>query len=155
MAKINSETLAKMVRLLSSWCVFRQKAHTYHWNVKGKHFRGLHNLFSELYKEAEDHMDEIAERVRQLGEVVPVTLSSASQNTVVTDDNNASTDEGMVEDLLTALAALGVLQTEICMEADDQKDNVSMDLCIQLSKWTDMKSWFLAAFLQKENDSKV
>src|SRR5215813_9820944 len=38
-----------------------------HWNVKGPDFIGLHKLFDEINEEVEDYVDEIAERVMQLG----------------------------------------------------------------------------------------
>ncbi|MGL4494462.1 MAG: Dps family protein, partial [Beijerinckiaceae bacterium] len=38
-----------------------------HWNVKGPHFIGLHNLFDELYAGVGEHIDEIAERIGALG----------------------------------------------------------------------------------------
>src|SRR6266699_5553522 len=40
-----------------------------HWNVKGPHFIGLHKLFDEINEEAEEWVDEIAERATALGGV--------------------------------------------------------------------------------------
>lgn len=68
MAKINSETVIKLKRLLSSWTVFYQKAHTYHWDLKGENFLSLHKHLEKLYDESVEHTDEIAERLRQIGE---------------------------------------------------------------------------------------
>src|SRR5215475_1624193 len=38
-----------------------------HWNVKGPHFIGLHELFDKIAEEVESYVDMIAERVVQLG----------------------------------------------------------------------------------------
>ena len=38
-----------------------------HWNVKGPHFIGLHELFDKIAEEVEDYVDLIAERIVQLG----------------------------------------------------------------------------------------
>jgi starvation-inducible DNA-binding protein len=155
MSKINSESITKLRILLASWAVFRQKAHTYHWNVKGSDFKTLHEWFNELYDSSQDNMDLIAERLRQLGEKIPMSLLSASQESAIPDENAADSPSGIVEDIVSALGILATVQGEICMESNDQNDNVTMDLMIQISKWVEMKSWFLSAYLGKENDSKA
>src|SRR5690348_4241402 len=38
-----------------------------HWNVKGPHFIGLHELFDKVAEELEEYTDEIAERAVELG----------------------------------------------------------------------------------------
>ena len=38
-----------------------------HWNVKGNRFFGLHAKYEELYNDAAEKVDEIAERLLQLG----------------------------------------------------------------------------------------
>ena len=38
-----------------------------HWNVNGKSFMELHKLFEEQYKQLEEYIDEIAERIGKLG----------------------------------------------------------------------------------------
>src|SRR6185369_7447672 len=38
-----------------------------HWNVKGPNFIALHELFDKINEEVEDYVDDIAERVVQLG----------------------------------------------------------------------------------------
>ncbi len=42
-----------------------------HWNVKGPHFIGLHELFDKIYARVEDYVDLIAERIVQLGGILP------------------------------------------------------------------------------------
>ena len=38
-----------------------------HWNVKGPHFIGLHELFDKVAEELEEFTDDIAERAVELG----------------------------------------------------------------------------------------
>src|SRR5690606_5472196 len=37
-----------------------------HWNVKGPNFIAIHELFDQVYERLEPHIDEIAERIKQL-----------------------------------------------------------------------------------------
>src|SRR5580700_5619959 len=50
-----------------------------HWNVKGPHFVGLHELFDKVAEELEDLTDGIAERAVQLGGVALGTIQVVSK----------------------------------------------------------------------------
>ena len=43
------------------------KTHNFHWNVTGPMFNALHLMFETQYTEQWQALDEIAERIRQLG----------------------------------------------------------------------------------------
>ena len=45
-----------------------------HWNVKGPHFIGLHELFDKVAEDVESYVDMIAERAVQLGGIAEGTV---------------------------------------------------------------------------------
>src|ERR1700741_1466891 len=51
-----------------------------HWNVKGPHFIGLHELFDQIAESMESYVDLIAERIVQLGGIAAGTVRIASKN---------------------------------------------------------------------------
>ena len=153
MAKINAETLSKLKVLLSSWTVFYQKTHTYHWDLTGENFLSFHKYLETLYDESVKHTDYIAERLRQLGEKTALTLNSASSDSMVVDENAADSVNGIAEDLIAGIARLTSLQAEIYTEADEQKDYVTADLMIQLSKWCEFNSWFLTSMVGENSNT--
>src|SRR5947208_11994612 len=51
-----------------------------HWNVKGPHFIGLHELFDKIAEELEEFTDEIAERAVELGGVALGTIQIVGKN---------------------------------------------------------------------------
>ena len=155
MAKINSETVSKLRRLLSSWTVFYQKTHTYHWDLVGENFLSFHEHLKNLYEESVEHSDQIAERMRQIGERTALTLNGASADSVVVDTNNETSVNGIIQDLITGIAQITSLQTEIYNEADEQDDYVTVDLMVQLSKWCEFNSWFLASMAGNENTTNM
>src|SRR5690606_9275675 len=55
-----AEILNKQV---ANWSVLYMKLHSFHWFVKGKDFYTLHEKFEELYNEAAQIIDEVAERI--------------------------------------------------------------------------------------------
>src|SRR5271166_3661858 len=50
-----------------------------HWNVKGPHFIGLHELFDKINEQVEDYVDDIAERAVQLGGVAEGTARTVAK----------------------------------------------------------------------------
>src|ERR1051326_9482785 len=50
-----------------------------HWNVKGPHFIGLHELFDKVAEELEEFGDDIAERGVELGGVALGTIQIVSK----------------------------------------------------------------------------
>jgi len=57
---ILSEMLANEVMLYT-------KTRKFHWNVSGESFMELHKLFENHYKQLEESIDEVAERISKLG----------------------------------------------------------------------------------------
>jgi starvation-inducible DNA-binding protein len=55
--------------------VLSTKTRNFHWNVKGMHFSELHALFGAQYDDLDAAIDEIAERIRQLGLEAPGSLA--------------------------------------------------------------------------------
>src|SRR4030095_8453635 len=51
-----------------------------HWNVKGPHFIGLHELFDKVAEELEEFIDGIAERAVELGGIALGTIQVVSKN---------------------------------------------------------------------------
>ena len=155
MARLSNETITKLRNLLSSWTVFYQKVHTYHWDLTGNEFLSFHKHLETLYEECVQHTDEIAERLRQLGVKTALTLAGASSDSVVQDSNNADTANSVAQDLIVGIVQLTSLQTEIYNEADEQDDYVTADLMTQLSKWCEFNSWFLASISGVENETNM
>ena len=50
-----------------------------HWNVKGMHFIALHQLFDKLAEEAEEFVDDMAERATALGGVAIGTARASGK----------------------------------------------------------------------------
>ena len=62
-------------KVLSDTFVLSLKTHNFHWNVQGPQFLGLHEKFEEQYRDLWNSIDEIAERIRALGQPAPGTTA--------------------------------------------------------------------------------
>lgn len=72
--------------------VFYIKLHNYHWNVKGADFHPVHSALESMYDEITEQMDEVAERVIQIGEKPFVTLKDMLAASKIKEDKGTSFD---------------------------------------------------------------
>jgi starvation-inducible DNA-binding protein len=92
--------IENLQKLLASSYSLYLKTQNYHWNVEGKDFFSLHQLFEQQYQDLFAAVDLIAERIRALGSKAYGSYGKFSKISVVKDgDENLSSKE-MIEDLL-------------------------------------------------------
>ena len=124
------------------------KTHGFHWNVVGPQFGSLHAMFEEQYRDLQEAVDEIAERIRALGFLAPGSLSQFLKLTSIEDEHEAPTAPDMirqlVEDNETVVRGCRAL-VQTCHEADD---TVTEDLMNQRMRAHEKAAWMLRASLQ-------
>src|SRR6266704_2499638 len=109
---LSEATRVKAVELLNARladCIDLQtQTKQAHWNVKGPHFIGLHELFDKINEDVEDYVDLIAERAVQLGGVAEGTARIAAKRSSL-NEYPANTVDGRshVEALSSVLATFG------------------------------------------------
>ncbi|MDZ4664061.1 MAG: DNA starvation/stationary phase protection protein [Bacteroidota bacterium] len=68
---ISEKHLSSITELLSTVLANQVSLYTktrkFHWNVSGESFMELHKLFEGQYKQLEEYIDEVAERISKLG----------------------------------------------------------------------------------------
>jgi len=123
-----------------------------HWNVKGPNFIGLHKLFDEIYDDAVDYGDEIAERVVQLGGVALGTARIAAKASTLKEyPHDIADGTKHVEALSTALAAFGKTVRAASEKAGDIGDDDTADLYTGVSRGIDKWLWFVEAHQQAKS----
>ena len=120
-----------------------------HWNVKGPSFIGLHELFDKVAEAVEDYVDQIAERIVQLGGVAEGTVRMAASRTRLTE-YSPEISEGMahVEGVARALSTFGQEARDTIYEADELEYAVTADLFTEISRGIDQWLWFVEAHSQ-------
>lgn len=78
------------------------KLRKFHWNVMGDNFMELHKLFESHYEQVQQAIDEIAERVSQLGGIAIGTTSEFSKNSSLKESPgiNPANNLDMIKELL-------------------------------------------------------
>ena len=119
------DTRARVIDLLNARLAdaidLQSQAKQAHWNVKGPNFIALHELFDKINEDAEDNVDELAERVVQLGGVAEGTVRTAARRSSLREyPPNTVDGRSHVEALSSALAAVGKSVRKAVAEANDQ-----------------------------------
>ena len=120
-----------------------------HWNVKGPHFIGLHELFDKIAEEVESYVDMTAERIVQLGGIAQGTVRVAAARSRLEEYPLAIAD-GMahVEAVARALSTFGREARLTIDEADKLGDADTADLFTEISRGVDKWLWFVEAHTQ-------
>ena len=152
---LSEASRAKVVELLNARladCIdLLTQAKQAHWNVKGPHFIGLHELFDKVYAAVGEYVDEIAERAVQLGGVALGTARAvAKQSTLAEYPATAVDGRSHVDALSTALASFGKSARKAIEMADELGDLDTADLFTEVSRGIDKWLWFVEAHLQAE-----
>ena len=144
-----TELNALMNQRLASAVDLQMQMKQAHWNVKGPSFIGLHELFDKVAEAVEDYVDQIAERIVQLGGVAEGTVRMAAARTRLVEYSPEISD-GMahVEGVARALSTFGQEARNTIAEADELDDADTADLFTEISRGIDKWLWFVEAHSQ-------
>jgi starvation-inducible DNA-binding protein len=152
---LSEATRAKAIELLNARLAdaidLQTQTKQAHWNVKGPHFIGLHELFDKVNEDVEDYVDDIAERAVQLGGVAEGTARMAAKRSTLSEYPAHAVDgHSHVDALSSALAAFGKVARKAIDQANEIGDLDTADLFTDISRGTDKWLWFVEAHLQAE-----
>jgi len=120
-----------------------------HWNVKGPHFIGLHELFDKIAEEVESYADQIAERIVQLGGIAQGTVRVAAARSRLEEYPLTIADgSAHVEAVSKALSTFGREARVSIDEANALDDADTADLFTEVSRGIDKWLWFVEAHSQ-------
>ena len=120
-----------------------------HWNVKGPHFIGLHELFDKIDEAVEGYVDLIAERIVQLGGIAEGTARVAAGRSRLEEYPLTIADgSAHVEAVSKALSTFGHEARNSIDQADELGDADTSDLFTEVSRGIDKWLWFVEAHSQ-------
>jgi len=80
--------------------VYRIKAQGFHWNVEGDNFIQLHKLFGNIYEDADDAVDTLAEHIRTLEQYAPGSMKRFLELSAIDEQEKIPKDMLMVKELI-------------------------------------------------------
>ena len=133
--------------LLADTYTLYLKTHNYHWNVTGPMFQTLHTLFETQYNELALAVDEIAERIRALGEFAPGSYKEYAKLTNIKEADGIPSAEDMIKDLVKGQEAIAKTARSIVPVADEASDEVTLDLLTQRMTVHEKTAWMLRSLV--------
>lgn len=124
------------------------KTQNYHWNVTGPHFKSLHELFETQYKALAEAPDEIAERIRTLGERVQASFNTYAQFSTIEDGDANADAKSMLQDLYSSHRQIINTIKKALVIATKEDDNASHDLLIARLAYHEKNIWILKATME-------
>src|SRR5213592_3913207 len=123
-----------------------------HWNVKGPHFIGLHELFDKVAEELEEFTDDMAERTVELGGVALGTIQIVSKKSGLSAyPLNLTSGQKHVAALSGALEKFGTTTRAAIDSAAKAGDADTADLFTEVSRGVDKLLWMVEAHAQSKD----
>lgn len=119
-----------------------------HWNVKGKHFLSLHKIFGKVSNQVESQVDDIAERLVQLGGIANGTLAHVSMHSALPDFPASETSQDKLVELISdRLAQYGAALLNDFTDLEKLGDHGSGNMIIGFCQDIDKSLWKIESYL--------
>lgn len=140
------ETKEQLKQLLSNLWVLFFDARNAHWNIQGIVFGPLHSFFQSLYEKAESNADDVAERLRQLGEFAPALMGDYLANkTIIEVPETLSEQSQAIKHLLNVNNQI-VEQIRSIMQ-DLGTDEATRNLLAGMIQQMEKDAWMLRSYI--------
>jgi len=136
----------ELSKLLADSYTLYLTTHKYHWNVTGPMFQTLHTLFEEQYTELAIAVDDIAERIRTLGEKAPGSYAEFQKLASVEEDVDQRSATEMIERLITAHETTIRTARALLHLAAEHGDDGTVDIATQRLQVHEKTAWMLRSF---------
>ncbi len=134
-------------RLLADTYTLYLKTHNYHWNVVGPMFNTLHLMFEGQYTELALAVDEIAERIRALGQPAPASYGEFARLSSIDEDTDTPDATEMIQRLCSAQETVVRTARSIFPTVEKANDEVTADLLTQRMQIHEKTAWMLRSML--------
>jgi starvation-inducible DNA-binding protein len=145
--KERREIAEGLSRLLADSYTLYLKTHNYHWNVTGPLFNTLHTMFEEQYTELAMAVDEIAERIRALGEPAPGSYQAFGKITSIEEETSVPDAGEMIRQLVKGQEAVVRTARSVIEAAAAANDEPTADLLTQRMQVHEKNAWMLRSMV--------
>lgn len=137
---------------VATWSVLYVKLHNYHWYVKGPHFFTLHEKFEELYNEAGETVDELAERLLAIKGHPVATMDEYLQHSIIKEGDKTLSPDEMVSDLVRDYETIARELKSGIDVCGSLEDDATEDMLIGLKETIEKHTWMLNAYIKETSD---
>lgn len=147
MPRKNTDVAGSLKGFLADTYLLLAKTQGCHWNARGSNFFGVHTLTEQQYTELFKAVDELAERVRALGEEAPVSLADMLGLATLEEAKEVHRTEQAVRILAGDNRAMAARAKELALDADEADDLATHDMLVKRIEVHDKAAWLLESHL--------
>lgn len=147
MKRKRTHLIEGLSHLLADTYLLYLKTQNFHWNVTGSNFYALHKMFEDQYGQLANAVDLIAERIRALKAPAPATLAEYQKLTSLHEAGHHLNSESMLRELMNDHETIAKLINGLFLTAEEERDEVTLDLLIQRKNEHDKTAWMLHSSL--------
>ena len=141
--------------LLAAYQLHYQKLRNFHWNLRSQDFFVLHDKFEQFYIDANEKIDDIAERILTL-RVQPISqLSEYLKISQIKEVSGNLDQTEMVQEILNDFSVLIKLGRNITNAASEAEDEGTIDLLGGYIGHLEKNCWMLSSYLEKNAPKSV
>ncbi|MCA8919894.1 MAG: DNA starvation/stationary phase protection protein [Planctomycetes bacterium] len=134
-------------KLLADTYTLYLKTHNFHWNVTGPHFQQLHIMFMDQYTEMWAAVDEVAERIRALGEFAPGGYKAFSELSSIKESEGHPDWQGMIAQLVEGHEEVIRTCRHLLPQVQEAHDESSAALIGDRMRLHEKTAWMLRSLL--------
>ncbi|MBQ4914610.1 DNA starvation/stationary phase protection protein [Maribacter sp. MMG018] len=138
----------KLNLLLADYQVYYMNLRGLHWNVKGSNFFMLHEKYEELYTDAGEMVDEIAERILSLGLTPLHTFEDYLENKTIMTVKDVADGKTGVQLIVENLNVLLDHERTVLEISGENNDEGTASLMSDLIGKQEKLIWMLTSVLQ-------
>ncbi len=133
---------------VANWNVLYVKLHHFHWQITGPDFFTLHAKFEELYNEAADTLDLLAERILAIGGKPAGTMSQYVKLASISEASGDEAPNQMVQAVVSDFTKIIAEMKEGMEVAEKAGDEGTSDILLGLCTSLEKHVWMLNAYLK-------
>jgi starvation-inducible DNA-binding protein len=147
-SQTDSPVVTELRRQVANAFVLYANYKHYHWQTFGPLFRDMHKLFDRMAEEVLETLDELAERIRMIGQDPPAHLIEASDLASVSAAAPHSTMREMVEEADRQLLTVITEIRKAARVADEHDDPGTVDIFSRTVQIHEKHEWFMRDILR-------
>ncbi|GIP34058.1 DNA starvation/stationary phase protection protein [Paenibacillus sp. J2TS4] len=148
MPKTMTSVTTVLNQQVANWSVMYMKLHNYHWYITGGHFFTLHEKLEELYTEAGQHLDDLAERLLSLGKGPVATMKECLEMSSIQEATGKESPTDMIRTVSKDFETIINEMQEGIKTAEEEEDEPTGDMLIAIQGSLQKHKWMLDAFLK-------
>lgn len=142
----SAEVVASLKQLLADFQVHYMNLRGFHWNIKGRGFFVLHAKFEELYNDAAEKVDQIAERILMLGGEPSNKFSDYLAASHIAEIGGVSCGDQALGHILETYKHLIGEERRLLSQASEAGDEVTVSMMTDYLEQQEKMVWMLCAY---------